>query len=136
MSRQVFLWIVFSSLVLSGCGVVIRAVTEEPRPFFHVGSVTFGEARQVGTEIHVPVTLGKGPWQGNSGEFPTRIITRVEGRQIEMTIHFSGSLDHVEKGRRLVLPSGLDGIYEVLYRDPDGIRHPVGKLNLNGSGDS
>ena len=114
----------------SGCGPAIRMVTEEPRPLLFVGSVSFGEMTRVDDSIHIPITMGEGPWQRNSGQFPTRVITNVRDRKIDMTICFSSSQGHVEHGRRLVLSEDLTGDYEIFYLDPNGTRHPLGKLTF------
>ena len=105
-------------------------VTEEPRPLLFVGSVTFGKMTRVDASIHVPITMGEGPWQRNSGQFPTRVITNVHDRKIDMTICFSSSQEHVEIGRRLVLSEDLTGDYEIFYLDPNGARHPLGNLTF------
>ena len=115
---------------MPGCDPVIRGVTEEARPLVYVGSVTFGEAVNSEDRFHVPITMGPGPWQRNSGQFPTRVTTRIQDRQIDMTIHFSSSTEHVELGLRLELPQELTGEYEVFYLDPNGTRHCVGKLSF------
>ena len=118
---------------LISCGPVIRGVTEEARPLFYVGSVQFGDPLLVGEHLHISVTMGEGPWRFNSGHVPSRITTQVENQQIDMTIHFSltsGSAKDSEQGRRLKLSKDLKGEYEVFYRDPDGARHSVGRLNL------
>ena len=124
--------LLFCSLLFgsSGCGPAIRMVTEEPRPLLFVGSVTFGKMTKVDDSIHVPITMGEGPWQRNSGQFPTRVITNLRDRKIDMTICFSSSQEHVELGRRLVLSEDLTGEYEILYLDPNGTRHPLGNLTF------
>lgn len=124
--------LLFFSLLFgsSGCGPAIRMVTEEPRPLLFVGSVTFGEMTQVDDSIHVPIIMGEGPWQGNSGQFPTRVITNVRDQKIDMTICFSASQEHVEVGRRLVLSEDLVGEYEIFYLDPNGARHSLGNLTF------
>ena len=124
--------LLFFSLLFgsSGCGPAIRMVTEEPRPILFVGSVTFGKMTEVDDSIHVPITMGEGPWQRNSGQFPTRVITNVRDRKIDMTICFSSSQGHIEHGRRLVLSEDLTGEYEIFYLDPNGTRHPLGNLTF------
>ena len=124
--------LMFFSLLFgsSGCGPAIRMVTEEPRPLLFVGSVTFGKMTKVDDSIHIPITMGEGPWQRNSGQFPTRVITNLHDRKIDMTICFSSSQGHVEHGRRLVLSEDLTGEYEFFYLDPNGARHPLGNLTF------
>ena len=114
----------------AGCGPAIRMVTEEPRPLLFVGSVTFGKLTKVDDSIHVPITMGEGPWQRNSGQFPTRVITNVRDRKIDMTICFSSSQGHAEHGSRLVLSEELTGEYEIFYLDPNGTRHSLGNLTF------
>ena len=124
--------LLFGSLLFGswGCGPAVRMVTEEPRPLLFVGSVTFGKMAKVDDSIHIPITMGEGPWQRNSGQFPTRVITNVRDRKIDMTICFSSSQGHVEHGSRLVLSEELTGEYEIFYLDPNGARHALGSLTF------
>lgn len=123
-------------LVLGGCtSSLARRATVERRPLNYVGQVAFGMPRIDERRVVVPLTFSGGEWERDSAIATHRIESHVDGRTIEMTV-LTSVADGEPAPQELRLGGTAPGSYAVVYRDPDGTRHPLGEIELPPHADS
>lgn len=120
-------------VTLMGCNAAARIVTREAQPLAYVGQVQLGEPKKEGGHVVVPLTYAGGEWGQNSAIVPIDVDAIIKDAEIEMTVVTSVVTDTVPKngGRQLTLPADSQGNFTVFYRDPDGVRHEIGKLQID-----
>ena len=118
------------ALAHCGCAPLARLATEEPKPLSYVGRIEFGEPAEEDGRVVVPLAYSGGEWHRNSAIVPSSVDGAVIGGTIELTLLASVPAGSCEAGYRLDLPGGTQGTYEIYYRDPDGTRHEIGKLEI------
>ena len=116
-------------LTLPGCMSILRRATMEKRPLSYVGQVSVGTPQVHKGRVVLPLNITGGRWLGDSGTALYRIQSRVSAHTIEMTVCIAlAGQEPVPKELHLGrLPPGQ---YSLVYRDPDGTRHPLGRVQI------
>ena len=128
-SRSVTLLAVALSAIQAGCATADRAATKSGMPLSHLGNISFGQPRVGTLRVVVPVEYSGDDRHTNSAIAPYKIESRLQGKEIEITVLASLG-GGAENGHRLVLPASVNGRYTVFYLDPDGSRHEVGVIEI------
>jgi len=118
------------ALSLGGCTSVLRFGFSEAQPFSFFGQVAVGAAVADGRRFHLPVFASGGQLMQNSGIIPWKIETEIHDRTIELTVYTTLADGKHPGVSGIDLPAVPPGGYEVVYRDPDGSRHPLARVVL------
>lgn len=115
---------------LSGCVHPITYLSKEPVSLAYVGSISFGQPTISGDQLVVPLALvPTREWVLNSATSPYGIAARAIDNQIEFTV-----LRALLPGKQMIWEirtrKVVDGEYTMIYVDPDGSKHPVGKIKV------
>ncbi len=117
-------------LALGGCTAIAQRCAATPQPLAYVGEVTLGPPTVADRQVRVPLSFRGGQWGANSAIVPYRAPAAVSGREISFTVITSVPGDGAAAAPALVLPGLAPGEYAVVYRDPDGTRHALGRLTV------
>ena len=116
-------------LTLAGCTSILRRATMEQRPLSYVGQISFGTPQVHNSRVVIPLTITGGHRLNDSGTALYRIRSRVSGHTIEMTVCIAlAGQEPVPK--ELHLGRISPGQYYLGYRDPDGTRHSLGRVQI------
>ena len=103
--------------------------------YTYVGKVTTGKPSHVDTftgkrhETIIPLSFTGGQWQQNSAICFYRAEAKVVGHEIHITILTGLCPDNGPLPTPEIRLKGLTlSEYDLIYIDPDGTRHPIGKL--------
>lgn len=125
------LLIISSILSLAGCVNPIASATRTPKPLSYVGTVMFGQPIADGRHLLIPLRYSDGDWVINSVQFPYAVDAQVDTGTSEFTVIFAvAGSERKTAGYELRLPNNLKGQYRMVYRDPDGARHPLQEIDL------
>lgn len=117
MKKAVF--IVVCTLLCAGCD------REVDRDFF--SKITLGTPEWSEGMCFLPVKLPTNIT--HSGQWIYKVDSKVEGKQILLTAHLTSSVKTAYFGK-VNLGTPEPGAYEVLYLDPNGKRHSIGKTEI------
>ncbi len=117
-------------LGISGCASVVNVVSREYRPLSFIGHIAFGPPAVEGRKVVVPLVFSGGLLEESSALIVQRVDAQVTEGKIVMSVVIASTDEKPEKKRELVLRGCPPGSYDVLYRDPDGTRHLVGRINI------
>ena len=118
-------------ITLMGCDATVRRATREAKPLAYVGQVQLGEPTKEGDHVVVPMKYVGGEWMQNSAIVPIDVESTVKDAEIEMTVITSVATENdTDQGYHLIPPKESSGGYAVYYRDPDGVRHQIGEVQI------
>ena len=129
-TRFLALATLFAILFLSTCQSALARVTEEQVNLDYVGMTeVVGIDRFDGYGL-IDLSFSNGAWTQNSGRCFQRLQSGIIERQIITKVDTSLCSGESRK-TEILLDSNLEGLYELIFRDPDGKRHPRGDLTLS-----
>lgn len=115
---------------LSGCVQPLTYLSKEPVSIAYMGSVTFGQPIVSEDGLIVPLTIvPTREWVLNSATGPYGITARAINHQIEFTV-FRALLPGKKMIWEIHIPRVVNGEYAMIYVDPDGAKHRVGKIRV------
>jgi hypothetical protein len=120
---------VLAASVLPSCDLG-RAVLPEQATYAYVGTIHPKTPKQIdGNNYELEMTFSGGAWGENSGICFHHADAVVAGSTIRMKV-FTGLCGGGAPKRYVIRIEGFSAPeYDLIYVDPDGTTHPIGKLH-------
>ena len=114
---------------LSSCELG-RALLPQHATYGYVGHVRTGEPLNVDSNVYeVPMSFSGGDWGRNSGICFHHAKAKIVGGEVRLEI-FTGLCGKRSPRNYSFRVKGFSqSEYDLIYVDPDGARHPLGKLS-------
>lgn len=107
-----------------------RALLPQHATYGYVGNVRTGQPLNVGSnDYEVPMSFSGGDWVRNSGICFHHANAKIVGGEVRLKI-FTGLCGKRSPRDYSFRVKGLvQSEYDLIYVDPDGATHPIGKLS-------
>ncbi|MEM0966494.1 MAG: hypothetical protein AAGJ81_10130 [Verrucomicrobiota bacterium] len=114
-------------LVLCGCSATIGILTEEQIDRDYAGTIVFGQPRNTGKGITIPLRFSGGGWSRNSGICFKRSETEIDDGIITLRVFTSACTGNNVKPM-MFLDQPDEGNYRIEFEDPDGKTHSLTEI--------
>ena len=117
------------SLMFSGCSSGLQTITEEQIDRTYAGEISVGEPIQTEKGIELNLAFSEGGWIQHSGICFRSAEAEVDERIIRLKVFTSVCTGDTIRPK-LVLDKELEGIYDLVFEDPDGKTHPLTTIEI------